>query len=352
MLPKIAAREAQLRDLLTRGTASENASNGAAANGSATTNGTGGAGNNLVMTESDRQKADKLIEKIKHDYQRADEWNAQKEALAKGLWRNVCAHQKRLSNEVERIAPHLVQEAEQFMGLPSSNGAGAGGAGGPSSSAATGAAILNLPSLASLPAALAGLRSPAGELTPTIGTKRKAPPGALTPTGSVRGESASRAIRPPSADRSTSQGGAGASALGVGASPGSASHKKQVGRPRQSGLSNLAASSSSPLASGVASSGGPFGISSGLGSDRPDGEGEEGGEEKDETLYCHCQRVSFGEMIGCDSNECPYEWFHISCVGVSKPLPQTWYCSDCKERMEKEKADKSLKKRKRQSMGA
>lgn len=329
MLPKIAAREAQLRDLLARGTTAENGSNG-----TATSNGSGAT---LVMTDADRQKADKLVEKIKHDYQRADEWNGQKEALAKGLWRSVCAHHKRLSNEVARIAPHLIHEAEQLTGL--ANGTGS-------------AAALSLPSLASLPAALAGLKSPGGEMTPTIGTKRKAPPGALTPTGGIRGESAPRSTRPPSADRSTPL--AAASPLGAGAT-GSTSLKKQVGRPRQSGLSNLAASSSSPFGSGsmalAASSGGPPGAM-GPSSDRPDAEGEEGGEEKDETLYCHCQRVSFGEMIGCDSDECPYEWFHLSCVGLSKPLPQTWYCPDCKERMEKEKAEKSIKKRKRQSMGA
>ena len=52
-------------------------------------------------------------------------------------------------------------------------------------------------------------------------------------------------------------------------------------------------------------------------------------EERDENLYCFCQRASFGEMIGCDSDDCKYEWFHIGCVGVSKPLPQMWVCSDC-----------------------
>lgn len=55
----------------------------------------------------------------------------------------------------------------------------------------------------------------------------------------------------------------------------------------------------------------------------------DGEEERDENLYCFCQRGSFGEMIGCDSDDCKYEWFHIGCVGVSKPLPQTWLCSDC-----------------------
>lgn len=35
--------------------------------------------------------------------------------------------------------------------------------------------------------------------------------------------------------------------------------------------------------------------------------GEEG-DEGDKTIYCFCQRVSFGEMIGCDGGECEREW--------------------------------------------
>jgi len=61
----------------------------------------------------------------------------------------------------------------------------------------------------------------------------------------------------------------------------------------------------------------------------------DGEEERDENLYCFCQRGSFGEMIGCDSDDCKYEWFHIGCVGVSKPLPQTWVCSDCQAKNKK-----------------
>ena len=52
------------------------------------------------------------------------------------------------------------------------------------------------------------------------------------------------------------------------------------------------------------------------------------------------------QMIGCDSDDCPFEWFHLSCVGLSKPLPQTWYCEDCRERLEREKSEKPAKKRK------
>ncbi|KAF8610350.1 hypothetical protein BDV93DRAFT_517490 [Ceratobasidium sp. AG-I] len=52
----------------------------------------------------------------------------------------------------------------------------------------------------------------------------------------------------------------------------------------------------------------------------------------DEQTYCICKQVSFGEMIACDNGECPYEWFHLSCVGITKPSPmEKWYCQSCRE---------------------
>lgn len=64
------------------------------------------------------------------------------------------------------------------------------------------------------------------------------------------------------------------------------------------------------------------------------------GEDADNNLYCFCQRVSFGEMIGCDNEDCKYEWFHWSCVGItSAPKPdEIWYCPDCRQRKKKKKA--------------
>ncbi|KAF9001762.1 hypothetical protein BDQ17DRAFT_1426419 [Cyathus striatus] len=63
-----------------------------------------------------------------------------------------------------------------------------------------------------------------------------------------------------------------------------------------------------------------------------DGEGEnfeEGDEGEDERLYCFCQKQSYGDMIGCDNDNCPYEWFHLNCVGMKQPLPDKWYCTVC-----------------------
>jgi PHD-finger len=53
--------------------------------------------------------------------------------------------------------------------------------------------------------------------------------------------------------------------------------------------------------------------------------------EQEETLYCLCNRPSFGEMIACDNNACKIEWFHLPCVGLSasnRPRGK-WYCPEC-----------------------
>ena len=34
------------------------------------------------------------------------------------------------------------------------------------------------------------------------------------------------------------------------------------------------------------------------------------GQADDEPVYCYCQRISFGDMIACDNENCNIEWFH------------------------------------------
>lgn len=53
-----------------------------------------------------------------------------------------------------------------------------------------------------------------------------------------------------------------------------------------------------------------------------------------EQVYCTCNRVSFGEMIGCDAKDCPVEWFHYECVGLKSPPKGKWYCKGCQETMD------------------
>lgn len=78
-------------------------------------------------------------------------------------------------------------------------------------------------------------------------------------------------------------------------------------------------------------------------------EGEEG-EDGDEPKYCYCGQGSFGEMIACDNDDCPMEWFHLGCTGLRAVpgdngeyagsslfidlLTQStvkWFCDMCKE---------------------
>ena len=53
----------------------------------------------------------------------------------------------------------------------------------------------------------------------------------------------------------------------------------------------------------------------------------------DTPVYCVCKRVALGEMIGCDNDACPYEWFHLPCVNLTKPVDGTWYCPHCVDQM-------------------
>ena len=48
--------------------------------------------------------------------------------------------------------------------------------------------------------------------------------------------------------------------------------------------------------------------------DEDDDEDVDGAEPR----YCYCNQVSYGEMVACDMESCPREWFHLDCVGLSK----------------------------------
>lgn len=58
-------------------------------------------------------------------------------------------------------------------------------------------------------------------------------------------------------------------------------------------------------------------------------EEEDGGDDK---KYCLCHNVSFGDMVACDNDNCPYEWFHWSCVGLKSEPNGTWFCPVCTEK--------------------
>ncbi|GAA5848931.1 hypothetical protein JCM9279_004668 [Rhodotorula babjevae] len=51
--------------------------------------------------------------------------------------------------------------------------------------------------------------------------------------------------------------------------------------------------------------------------------------DPNEPTYCYCNRVSFGEMIACENDDCSREWFHLGCVGLEHAPEGKWYCDDC-----------------------
>lgn len=74
-----------------------------------------------------------------------------------------------------------------------------------------------------------------------------------------------------------------------------------------------------------------------------EGEGEgdvEMEEVEDDTKYCFCQSVSRGNMVGCDNDDCKYQWFHYECVGIKEEPVGEWFCSECVDKMNKKKEKK------------
>lgn len=64
--------------------------------------------------------------------------------------------------------------------------------------------------------------------------------------------------------------------------------------------------------------------------------------DPNEPRYCLCNQVSYGEMVGCDNDNCPIEWFHYGCVGITNPPKGKWYCPQCAAAMKRreKKGDK------------
>mmetsp|Transcript_12503 Transcript_12503/g.31764 ORF Transcript_12503/g.31764 Transcript_12503/m.31764 type:complete len:311 (+) Transcript_12503:396-1328(+) len=56
--------------------------------------------------------------------------------------------------------------------------------------------------------------------------------------------------------------------------------------------------------------------------------------DPNEPTYCYCNRVSFGQMVACDADDCAWEWFHIECVGIQPHLMPKgkWLCPECRKK--------------------
>ncbi|KAL3229061.1 Transcriptional regulatory protein PHO23 [Nakaseomyces bracarensis] len=53
-----------------------------------------------------------------------------------------------------------------------------------------------------------------------------------------------------------------------------------------------------------------------------------------EPLYCYCNQIAYGEMVGCDGEDCELEWFHLPCIGFETIPKGKWYCEDCKKKLQ------------------
>lgn len=94
--------------------------------------------------------------------------------------------------------------------------------------------------------------------------------------------------------------------------------------------------------------------------DGVDGDGE--ADNDDNKTYCYCENVSYGEMIGCDGDQCTREWvchvylsfrgafliflfkFHLACVGLTATPKGQWFCEECTAKR-KQRNNKNGKKR-------
>jgi len=60
-----------------------------------------------------------------------------------------------------------------------------------------------------------------------------------------------------------------------------------------------------------------------------------------EEVYCFCQcpHDNVSQMIGCDADDCEFQWFHFECVGVTIPPKGKWFCPDCRNKRRNKSAE-------------
>ena len=53
----------------------------------------------------------------------------------------------------------------------------------------------------------------------------------------------------------------------------------------------------------------------------------------DAPIYCYCKKVytENDKMIGCDNENCEYQWIHFTCAKPKCPPKGVWYCKECKK---------------------
>ena len=78
--------------------------------------------------------------------------------------------------------------------------------------------------------------------------------------------------------------------------------------------------------------GGSGAAGAGAAADRAADDTHESDEESGDTKeYCLCNGKGSGDMVGCDGPGCVGEWFHLTCVGLTRqPKSRKWFCPTCR----------------------
>lgn len=46
---------------------------------------------------------------------------------------------------------------------------------------------------------------------------------------------------------------------------------------------------------------------------------------RERTTWCICNEPEYGRMIKCESEDCPYQWFHYPCVSIRRKPCGQWF---------------------------
>ena len=49
--------------------------------------------------------------------------------------------------------------------------------------------------------------------------------------------------------------------------------------------------------------------------------------------WCYCKGEEMGEMIGCDSESCPIQWFHTACLKMKHTPTGKRFCPECTKKL-------------------
>lgn len=84
---------------------------------------------------------------------------------------------------------------------------------------------------------------------------------------------------------------------------------------------------------GVNGSNGRVAVKTEKGEEEPPMIIDEKASDPNEPKYCYCKQVSYGDMVACDNEDCPIQWFHFKCVSITEAPPDgvQWLCRDCKK---------------------